>query len=238
MGGFKKAGGGRLKEQVERDGFGVQVLRQVLETAQPDVLGVSGVVHPENVVALLLPQGEVQLVGGHVNQRLLPLHRRLHLHVHLVRPPAGRLERQPEVEGPAALPALVAPQDGRRSPGVAAVPPLAEEGVDQLLPPFADDLQVGAVARQRHLQRTGVGEKARGGRVTRGGRRLVRTDAPTVSGIWQVGDSSSMAASELHSGKSMLRGARGGSVAAEPWNVLEATATSAATLENTILIKL
>lgn len=116
----------------------MEMLRQVLDATQANVLSVSSAVHSEYVVTLFLLQRKVQLVGGELDERLLLLDRRLHLHIHHLRPGCSRSEGEFEVVGLAALPALVAPQDMGGAPGDAAVSPVTQEGVDQLLAPLAD----------------------------------------------------------------------------------------------------
>ena len=113
------------------------MLREVPNATQSNVGSISSAVNPVDVVALSLLQCKVQLVGGEVDEGLFFLYRGLHLHVHHPRLSCGA-EVQFEVVRLAALSALIAPHDVRGATGVAAVHPVAQEGVDQLLSPLTD----------------------------------------------------------------------------------------------------
>ncbi len=133
-----------LYKQIKCQVFGVEMLSQVLNATQANILGVSCAVHSEDVIALFLFQCKVQLVGREVDEWLLFLYSWLHFHVHHPRP-SGRFKSELKVVGLAALSTLIAPQDVGGTSGVAAVFPVAQEGVDQLLPPLADRCHVHGV---------------------------------------------------------------------------------------------
>lgn len=131
------------------------MLCQVPNATQAYVLSVPCVVHSVYVVAILLLQCEVQLVGRKVDERLFFLHSRLHLNEH--HPRRGpRSKGELEVVGLAGLSALIAPQDVRRSSRVAAVSPATQEGADQLFPPLTDGLQVHLFIQYHRLQKRGA----------------------------------------------------------------------------------
>lgn len=139
----------KLHKEKQSQVLGVEMLRQVLNATQTDVLSVPGAVHSVDVVALLLFQREVQLVGRHVDEGFFSLHCRLDLHEYGPCLSEGQLE----VVGLAALAALIAPEDVGGPRGVAAVSPVAQEGVDQLLPPLAHCRQVHLLVQKHHLEK-------------------------------------------------------------------------------------
>lgn len=124
------------------------MLRQVLNATQPDVVGVPGAVHPVDVVTFLLSQCKVQLFDREVNEGLFLLYGGLDLHV---RPRVGGREADLKVVGQPALSDVVAPQYVGGAARFSAVPPVAQEGVDQLLAPPPDSQHVCLIVRQNHL---------------------------------------------------------------------------------------